>query len=91
MKKLLILAIMGLFLISCGGKENKNDTNSKNKKNACDCLKYAKDLAKKITDAQDDYDEIKSLEKEAKELADECSKAAEEAGSSWVESLKDCK
>tara|TARA_Y100001968_G_C18957654_1_gene526141 strand:- start:324 stop:563 length:240 start_codon:yes stop_codon:yes gene_type:complete len=79
MKKLLILAIMGLFLVSCGGGPN-----------ACDCLKDAEDLAKKITDAKD-ADEIKSLEKEAKELADECSKAAEEAGSSWVESLKDCK
>ena len=67
MKKLLILAIMGFFLISCGGKENKNDTNSKNKKNACDCLKDAEDLASDLEYKFDHWNTLIREHEESKE------------------------
>ena len=72
MKKLLILAIMGLFVVSC----SKAPT-------ACECEGYIEEINKQMKESDLDVEKLQAIKERWKDKYDACEEAAKKAGDSW--------
>ena len=90
MKKLWILPLAAVMMVSCGGEKEEDDSKT-DSVDACSCKTAAEELAKKITEAGQDTDAIAKLNDEAKEFGEKCTAGEKEGADAWAAALKECK